>query len=76
MSDPVVEEVDDLGQPTANGELIHWMAPKPVSLGAVGISATAASAFVAGIAVSLSVLALLHWLDPDRKLELPWRRGG
>ena len=75
MSEQVIEEVEDLAQPAPNGELIHWMDPKPVTLGPAGISATAAGAFMLGVATSVAVLALLHWLGPDREVELPGRRG-
>ena len=27
---------DDLGPVEPNGEVVHWMAPKPLSVGAVG----------------------------------------
>jgi hypothetical protein len=74
MSEQVVEEVDDLGQPGPDGELVHWMDPKPLRVGPAGVSATAAGAFVLGVATTLAVLALTHWLGPERVLQRPrWR---
>jgi hypothetical protein len=74
MSEQVVEEVDDLGQPTPEGELVHWMEPKPLRVGPAGVSAAAAGAFALGVVATVAVLALTHWLGPERVVELP-RRG-
>ena len=58
------------------GELVHWMEPKPMALGPGGVSAAVAGAFVAGVGVTLAVLALVHWLGPQRELVAPpgWRK--
>ena len=74
MSEQVVEEVDDLGQPTPEGELVHWMEPKPLRVGPGGVSATAAAAFALGVAATLAVLALTHWLGPARGVSAPRQR--
>lgn len=51
--------------PTPNdGALVQWMDPKPLSLGAAGVSATAAAAFAFGAVAAVGLLALLHWLTP------------
>ena len=46
MSELAYDDLDDGlddGRPAdANGELVHWMQPKPLTVGAVGISAAAA----------------------------------
>jgi hypothetical protein len=77
MSEQVVEEVDDLGQPAPDGDIVHWMDPKPLRVGPAGVSATAAGALVLGVALTLAVLALTHWLGPERVLQRPrWRRRG
>jgi hypothetical protein len=74
MSEQVVEEVEDLGQPAPDGELVHWMEPKPLTVGPAGVSAAVAGAFALGVAATLGVLALTHWLGPERVVELPRRR--
>ena len=74
MSEQFIEEVDDLAQPVANGELVHWMARRPLSVGPAGVSVTAGAAFTAGIVAAVAVLALLHWLGPERAIEVR-RRG-
>lgn len=77
MIEQAYDDVDggsDDSRPTdPNGELVHWMQPKPLSVGAVGISAAAAGAFALGAATAVAVLALLHWLGPDREVETPRR---
>jgi hypothetical protein len=74
MSEQVVEEMEDLGQPAPDGELVHWMEPKPLTVGPAGVSAAAAGAFALGVVATLAVLALTHWLGPERVVELPRRR--
>lgn len=64
---------DDLGPVEPNGEVVHWMAPKPLSVGPVGISAAAAGGFALGAVTAVAVLALLHWLGPEREVETPRR---
>jgi hypothetical protein len=71
MSESIVEDADERGRPAPNGELVHWMEPRPLTVGPAGISAAAASAFAVGVAAAVVVLALMHWLGPRR--ELPSR---
>jgi hypothetical protein len=76
MSEQVVEEVEDFGQPAPDGELVHWMEPRPLAVGPAGMSATAAGAFALGVVATLAVLALSHWLGPNRVIELRRRMRG
>jgi len=67
---------DDVATEPADGELVHWMEPKPVSLGLGGVTAAAAGAFVLGAVVALGVMALLQHLDEDEPAPrrwTPWR---
>lgn len=63
-------------QPVA--PLVQWMERPPLRMGASGVSATAASAFVLGAATAVATLALMHWLGPRREVAPTWRwgRGG
>lgn len=74
MSEQVIEDVDDLGQPAANGEMVHWMEPKPLSIGPAGVSVTAGAAFTLGVVATVAALALMHWLGPQRIVKIPRRR--
>jgi hypothetical protein len=70
MSEQVIEEVDDLEQPTVDGDMVHWMEPRPLSVGPAGVSATAGAAFTLGVVAAVATLALLHWLGPERVIEV------
>jgi len=72
MSDVVDETLSE--GPASDGEVVHWMDPRPLAIGPAGISATAAGAFAAGAMAAVAVLALLHWLGPEREVRLS-RRG-
>jgi hypothetical protein len=74
MSEQVVEELDDLGQPAENGELVHWMERKPLAVGPAAVSAAVAGAFVLGAVTAVVALALMHWLGPQRPAPRPRRR--
>ncbi|MDP9102420.1 MAG: hypothetical protein M3N05_00235 [Pseudomonadota bacterium] len=74
MSEQIVDEVEDLSQPAANGELVHWMEPKHLRVGPAGISVAAGVAFTVGVVAAVSVLALIHWLGPQRLIVPPRRR--
>jgi hypothetical protein len=70
MSEQVIEEVDDLEQPTPDGELVHWMARPPLRVGPAGVSVTAGAAFTLGVIAAVATLALMHWLGPERAVEV------
>jgi hypothetical protein len=74
MSEPVIEDLEDLGQPAADGELVHWMEPRPLRVGPAGVSITAGAAFTLGVVSAVAALALLHWLGPERVVLAPRRR--
>jgi len=75
MSEQVFDEVESaLAAPETDGELVHWMARKPLRVGPAGVSATAGVAFTVGVIATVAVLALTHWLGPQRTIETPRRR--
>ena len=74
MSEQVYDEADATPAAPANGELVHWGEPKPLRLGPAGLTATAGAAFTLGVLSTLAVLALVHWLGPERELPMPRRR--
>ena len=74
MSEQIIEDVDDHAQPAANGELVHWGAPKPLRVGPAGMSATAGAGFALGVAAAVAALALFHWLGPQREIPPGLRR--
>ncbi len=70
MSEPVIDEVDNLEQPTTDGELVHWMDRPPLRVGAAGVGLTAGAAFTLGVVATVTTLALMGWLGPERVVEL------
>ena len=70
MSDRMVEEIDDVLPLEPNGELVHWMEPRPMSLGVTGVSMATAAAFALGVAATVAVMAVMRWGFPRRESEL------
>jgi hypothetical protein len=70
MSEQVIEEVEDLEQPAADGELVHWMDRRPLTVGPAGVTITAGAAFTLGVVTAVATLALMHWIGPDRVFEV------
>ena len=68
MSEQAQDGFGEALPPAPNGELVHWMDKKPLSVGPAGLSATAGAAFSLGVVATLAVLALVHWLGPQRVL--------
>lgn len=64
-------ETDDYSE-EPEGEVVQWMAPKPLSVGAAGLASAVAGAFVLGALTAVGVLAALHWIEP-RGREAGWR---
>jgi hypothetical protein len=73
MSEQVIDEVEDLEQPAADGAMVHWMDRRPMAVGPAGIGITAGAAFTLGVVTAVATLALMHWLGPERVFEV--RRG-
>jgi hypothetical protein len=67
MTESAFEDVDDILPPEPNGEIVHWMEPRPLSVGAAGISMATVGAFALGAATAVAVLGLMHWLGPERR---------
>jgi hypothetical protein len=74
MSEQSYADYDEVLPTEPNGEIVHWMDPKPLRVGPGGLTMTAAGALLAGAVVTLGVLAYLHWLGPERRIDKPRRR--
>ena len=70
------EYVEEILAEEPDREIVQWMQPRPLTVGPGGISATAAGAFALGAATAVAVLALMHWLGPEREVVLTGRRRG
>jgi hypothetical protein len=56
-----------------SGELVHWMAPGSLSVGAAGVIALTVAAFALGVAATLSATAAGHWIGLRREGLPPWK---
>jgi hypothetical protein len=75
MSEQTQDGIGDVLPPPPNGELVHWMDRRPLIVGPKGLSATAGAAFSLGVVATLAVLALAHWLGPQRVVVVRTRRS-
>lgn len=67
--------IEEIGPEEPSGELVHWMEPGRMQLGAAGVSASVLAAFALGAAAAVGVLAALRWLSPRREGLPPWKWG-
>ena len=70
------EPVDDIGgtvPEVSDDAIVHWMDPKRLTVGPAGLSATAIGAFVLGAGTAVAVLALAHWIGPERTVVVERR---
>lgn len=72
----IEEPVDDIGGPVpevTDDAIVHWMDPKRLTVGPAGLSATAVGAFALGAVTAVVVLALAHWIGPERTVVIEKR---
>jgi hypothetical protein len=64
-------ETEGLVQDTTpeDGELVHWMEPGRLQVGAAGVAA----AFAIGAAAALGALLAFRWIAPRREGLPPWK---
>jgi uncharacterized protein (DUF2345 family) len=67
------ESAQDVLAEEPEGEIVHWMEPRPLTVGPAGITAATAGAFVLGAASAVAILALMRWLGPQRAMLAPGR---
>jgi hypothetical protein len=70
MSDIGYEEYDEILPDEPNGELVHWMEPRPMTFGPGGLSLAIAGAFALGLATALIAVGLTRLTGPDRRTRL------
>lgn len=75
MSEHSYEDFDEVLPEEPNGELVHWMEPRPMSFGAGALALAAAGGFALGLATALAAVGLMRLGDEDRRLVLPFRFG-
>ena len=58
---------EDLAPEEQSGDLITWMAPGTLRLGAAGLATIAAGAFALGIIAAVALLAATRYTLPGRR---------
>ena len=65
MSEHSYEDFDEVLPEEPNGELVHWMQPRPMTFGAGAVALAAAGGFALGLAAALAVVALTRLAGAD-----------
>ena len=71
MTENSYEDFDDVLPGEPNGELVHWMEPRPLTFGPTGLSLAVAGAFALGLAAALLAVAAARMAGPERRMSLP-----
>jgi hypothetical protein len=71
MRDNSYEEFDDVLPEEPNAEVVHWMEPRPLTVGAAGLSLAVAGAFALGLAAALIAVAVSRLSGPERRMSPP-----
>jgi hypothetical protein len=56
---------DELPPEPDDGEIVHWMEPRSLSLGLGGVSAATLTAFALGAVAAVGLMALIHRLGDE-----------
>lgn len=74
MSEHSYVDFDEVLPEEPNGELVHWMEPRPLSFGPTGLGLAVAGAFALGLAAALIAIGVGRLAGPDRRMSLPLER--
>ena len=72
MSEHAYEDYDEVLPEEPGGDLVHWMAPRPMSFSPGALALAAVGGFALGLATALAI-ASLTLESEDRRLALPFR---
>jgi hypothetical protein len=68
------QDFDDVLPEEPNGELVHWMEPRPMTFGTGGLSIAVAAAFALGLAAALLAVGVSRMAAQERRMSLPLQR--
>jgi hypothetical protein len=71
MSEHSYEDFDEILPEEPNGELVHWMEPRPLTFGPAGLAMAVGGAFALGLATAMIAVGLRRMASQDRGISLP-----
>jgi hypothetical protein len=71
MSEHSYEDFDEILPEEPNGELVHWMEPRPLTFGPAGLAMAVGGAFALGLATAMIAVGLTRMASHDRGISLP-----
>jgi hypothetical protein len=71
MSEHSYEDFDDVLPEEPNGELVHWMEPRPMTFGPAGLALAVGGAFALGLATALLAVGLTRMVGTEARVGLP-----
>jgi hypothetical protein len=71
MSEHSYEDFDEILPEEPNGELVHWMEPRPMTFGPAGLAMAVGGAFALGLATALIAVGLTRMTAQERRISLP-----
>jgi hypothetical protein len=74
MSEYAYDDIDEILPDQPNGELVHWMDPRPMSFGPAILTLAVGGAFALGLAAAMVALNLSRQAGPERRMTLPLER--
>lgn len=71
MSEQSYEDFDEVMPEEPNGELVHWMEPRPLTFGPAGLALAVGGAFALGMATAMIAVGLTRMSAQERRISLP-----
>ena len=70
MSEHGYEDFDEVLPEEPNGELVHWMEPRPLTFGPAGLAMAVGGAFALGLATAMLAIGLTRMTASERRIGL------
>lgn len=70
MIEQSYEDFDEVLPEEPNGELVHWMEPRPMTFGPAAIALAVAGAFALGLATAMLAVGLTRMTGPQRSVGI------
>ncbi|HKR88524.1 MAG TPA: hypothetical protein VJS38_10145 [Phenylobacterium sp.] len=71
MSEHSYEDFDEVLPEEPNGELVHWMEPRPLTFGPAGLALAVGGAFALGLATAMLAIGVTRMVGAEQRVGLP-----